>query len=252
MKNIINILIIGLLVLVSSCQTYFPVEPDLENVYPSYVELASTNPLLVPEGGNITVTLSSRTVIYQAYTVSYELTGDYTASGSVEIPSGYNSKAVSIPVDAGIVTDEPLSATLTLVGVSEGMELGRNGNNLSVDITITKFVPFSADDYATTFNCDEPGYKVYPIEFVKTADPLVLTNTNFWDSGFSIDYTFSGDFEQTVVIKSQTVMSGDTPITVEGSGTYDGVTKTIIVDYTIVDDEGNLWDDNTHTFTLPT
>ncbi|MCK5684654.1 hypothetical protein KAJ27_11050 [bacterium] len=234
-----------------SCETYDAADPDFSNTYPAYVEIANTAALTVPEGGNISVTLSSRSVIYESYTVSYEITGDYNASGTVDVPKGVNSQVISLPVAAGIVTSDALSATVTLTAVSGDVALGRNGDNLSVDVTITKFVPFVQADYATTFLCDEPGYAVYQAELVAAAEPNVLTNTNFWDAGLSVDYTFSADFEQTVVINPQVVDYGGTPLTVSGSGTYNGVTKTMVVDYTVVDADGGVWDDNTHTFELP-
>lgn len=251
MKNISKILILISLVLAYSCETYEVAEPDIDNTYPAYVELASSEEQTVPEGGNIMITLSSRTVIYESYSVSYEITGDYSASGTIEVEKGVNQTEVAVPVAAGIVEEDALTATLTLSAVSGNVVLGRNGENLSVDISITKFIPFVAEDYAVTFNCDEPGYKIYTVDFTTTADPNILTNTNFWDSGWQIDYTFSADFEQTITIEEQTVGAGEDAYTVSGSGSYDGVTKTMVVDYTVVDAAGNLVDDNTHTFTLP-
>jgi hypothetical protein len=247
MKNIFKVLILLAFVLSYSCEGYDPMEPDLDNTYPSYVEIANTSGVTVPEGGNITVTLSSRTLVYKAYSVSYEISGDYSASGTVEVPTGVNSVLVSLPVDAGIVTDEALSATVTLTSATNDMEVGRNGVGTTLDVTITKFVPFAAADYAITFDCDEPGYAVYPVTFVVTSDPLVLTNTNFWDSGWSIDYTFSGDFDQVVTINEQDVGGN----LVSGSGVYNGVTKTMVVDYVVIGGDGSVRDDNTHTFTVP-
>ena len=251
MKNIVKISMLLVLGFAWSCESYFPAEPDLTNTYPAYVEIENTAPKTVPEGGAIKITLTSRSVVYQSYTVSYEISGDYTASGTVEVPEGMNRYEISVPVEAGIVTDEPLSATVTLTDVTGDMALGRNGMNTVVEVSITKFVPFEADDYAITFSCNEPGYGDYPCTFVKTDDPLVLTNTNFWDSGWSIDYTFSGDFDQVVTIEPYTVGSGADAMTVSGSGTHDGVTRTMVVDYTVVDASGNVLDDNTHTFTVP-
>jgi hypothetical protein len=247
MKNIFKVLILLAFVLSYSCEAYDPIDPDLDNTYPSYVEIANTSGLTVPEGGNITVTLSSRTVVYKAYTVSYEISGGFTASGTVEVPAGVNSVVVSLPVEAGIVTNEALSALVTLTSATNDMAVGRNGVGTTLDVTITKFVPFVAADYAITFDCDEPGYAVYPCTFVVTADPLVLTNPNFWDSGWSIDYTFSGDFDQLVTIVEQDVGGN----LVSGSGTYDGVTKKMVVDYVVIGGDGVLQDDNTHTFTVP-
>jgi hypothetical protein len=238
-------------VLAYSCETYEVAEPTIDNTFPAYVELASSAAQTVPEGGNIMITLSSRTVVYEAYSVTYEITGDYTASGTIEVEKGVNQVQVPVPVAAGIVTDEPLSATLTLTGVNGNLNLGRNGENLSVEISITKFVPFEAVDYAITFNCDEPGYKIYQCEFVTTDDPNVLTNTNFYDSGWLIDYTFSADFEQIVTIEEQTIGVDADALTISGSGTYDGVTKTMVVDYAIVQADGTVYEENTHTFTVP-
>jgi hypothetical protein len=251
MKNILKTMTLLAFGLAFGCESYFPAEPDFENTYPAYVEFENTAAKTVPEGGVINVVLTSRSVVYEAYTVSYEITGDYTASGSVEIPKGVNRFEVALPVEAGIVTNEPLSATVTLTDVTGDMALGRNGINTAVEVSITKFVPFDAEDYAITFSCNEPGYGDYLCDFVTTDDPNVLTNTNFWDSGWSIDYTFSGDFDQAVTIEPQVQMYGDTPLTVSGSGTYNGVSKMIVVDYTVVDDTGGVWDDNTHTFTVP-
>lgn len=251
MKIIIKAFIIVAMVTLYSCDYYEGAYPDLSETYPAYVELASTTALTVPEGGAINITLTSRTVIYEAYTVGYEMTGDYTASGSVEVPEGVNSVTVQIPVDAGVVENEALEATFTLTSATGDIAVGRQGANVSVDVTITKFIPFVNTDYAITFDCEEPGYGTYPVTFVTTDNPLVLTNTNFWDSGWQIDYTFSGDFDQAVTIEEQVVGSGEDAYTVSGSGVYDGITKNMVVDYTVTDASGGLVDENTHTFTVP-
>ncbi|MDF1571064.1 MAG: hypothetical protein P1P82_05545 [Bacteroidales bacterium] len=251
MKNIVKISMLLVLGFAWSCESYFPAEPDLTNTYPAYVEIENTAPKTVPEGSEISLTLTSRSVVYQSYTVSYEVTGDYSTSGTVEVPEAMNRYTVSVPVEAGIVTDDPLSATVTLTDVTGDMALGRNGMNTAVEVSITKFVPYDADDYAITFNCVEPGSGEYQCTFVKTDDPLVLTNSNFKDSLWHVAYTFSGDFDQVITIDQQTV--GDEPdvYSVSGSGTYDGVLRTMVVDYTVVDVSGNVLDDNTHTFTVP-
>lgn len=248
MKNIFKLSILLVLLALYSCETFDVADPDFSNSYPAYVELASASALTVPEGGNIPISLSSRTVIYEAYSVSYELTGDYTASGTIDVPAGVNSLETVIPVPPGIVSDAALASTLTLTAVTGEVALGRNGENLAVDVSITKFVPFVQADYAITFDCDEPGYGVYACEFITGDADNVLTNTNFWDYGVPVDYTFSADFDQTITIATQDLFSG---LSVTGSGTYDGVTKTMIVDYTIWQEDGTAYEANTHTFTVP-
>ena len=251
MKNIIKTISLFGLIMANGCEMYEPAAPDFSDSYPAYVEIANTASITVPEGGNIMIVLTSRSVVYDAYTVSYEITGDYAASGTVEVPGGKNQHEVALPVEAGIVTDNSLSATVTLTDVSSDMVLGRNGMNTSLDVNITKFVPFVQADYAISFSCNEPGYGDYLCEFTVGDQPNVLVNNNFWDSGYEIAYTFSADFDQKVVIAPQEQLYGETPLTISGSGSYDGVTKTIVVDYTVVDDTGAVWDDNTHTFTVP-
>jgi len=251
MKVIIKAFILIAMFTVYSCEHYDGAYPDLSETSPAYVELANTSALTVPEGGVINITLTSRTVIYKAYTVSYEMTGDYTTTGEIEVPEGVNSVDVQIPIDAGVVGSAALEASFTLTSATNDIAVGRGGANTSVDVTISKFVPFVNTDYAITFDCEEPGYATYPTTFVTTDNPLILTNTNFWDSGWAIDYTFSGDFDQVITIDSQTVGTGDDARIVSGSGSYDGVTKTMVVDYTVTDGAGELIDDNTHTFTVP-
>lgn len=141
MKNIVKTISLLALIMAYGCETYEPAEPDFSDSYPAYVEIASSAAITVPEGGNIVIMLTSRSVVYDSYTVSYEITGDYTASGTVEVPGGKNQYEVALPVEAGIVTDNALSATFTLTDVSGGMALGRNGKNTSVEVNITKFVP---------------------------------------------------------------------------------------------------------------
>jgi hypothetical protein len=251
MNKIIRMIALLTFALVYGCETYVPAGPDLTNTYPAYVEIAGNAAVTVPEGGSVTLGLTTRTVVYEGYTVTWEISGDYSATGTVEVPGGVNQYQVSIPIEAGIVSDGALQATVTLTDVSGEMELGRNGRNTALEITITKFVPFVQEDYAITFSCNEPGYGDYMCDFVAAEDPNVLINTNFWDSEWEINYTFSADFDQKVVIEPQQKMYGDTPLTISGSGTYDGVTQRIIVDYIVVDDTGAVWDDNTHTFTKP-
>ena len=251
MKKSYILSIFLVLVALYSCETYDVAEPDFSNSYPSYVELLDTTALTVPEGGNILIVLTSRTVVYEGYSVSYQITGDISESGDLEVPAGVNRAQVAIPVESGIVQDEALHAVVTLTGVTGDIALGRKGENLSVQVNITKFVPFDADDYATTFDCYEPGYGVYSCTFEKTDNPNVMTNTNFWDYGLNIDYTFSADFEQLITIETQSVTTDEDVYVVEGSGTYDGVTQIMVVDYMVSDADGNIIDMNTHTFTLP-
>jgi hypothetical protein len=252
MKKYAIIIIILAMAGLYSCETYDSAYPDFDNTYPAYVELEDASDRSLPEGATFELTLQSRNYIYTEYTVSYEISGDYSMTGSIDVPSGVNEYTFTITLPQGIVTSEDLNCTFALTDVTNDMAAGRTEETATFDLTITKFVPFEQSDYVATFDCDEPGYKVYPCEFIAGPVDTILTNTNFWDWGLSIDYSFSADFDQKITIEPQTFTDLGPSLTVSGSGTYDGITKTMVVAYKIEYDDGTIEEENIHTFTLQT
>lgn len=121
------------------------------------------------------------------------------------------------------------------------------------DYEVTKLgeTAFNLLNYAGDYNCDEPGYAVYPVNFT-IKDCYTITNHNFWDGGFEIDYVLDPD-ALTVTIPLQTIDGSDFglgDLDVEGSGTFDPETFKMVVDYTVkASGGGTVYDDNTHTFT---
>jgi hypothetical protein len=116
------------------------------------------------------------------------------------------------------------------------------------DYTLTKTGEFDFDLASFTgftYDCDEPGYGVYDVTFSLNGCNTILVD-NFWDSGFEVNYVLNPS-NGTVTIPLQ-VVDG---YRIEGAGTFDYVTKTLVVPYTVKDDsDGSLIDSNTHTFTV--
>ena len=111
---------------------------------------------------------------------------------------------------------------------------------------------FNLNNFTGDYACDEPGYDVYPVTFT-IKDCETITNDNFWDSGFSIDYVLDID-AGTVTIPLQEENGGAQLgiITIEGSGTFDAETYGMVVHYVVKRKaNGAIVDDNTHTFEKP-
>jgi hypothetical protein len=112
---------------------------------------------------------------------------------------------------------------------------------------------FNLNNFTGDYDCDEPGYDVYPVTFT-IKDCETITNDNFWDAGFEIDYVLDAA-AGTVTIPLQEFDA--TPfglgiLTVEGDGPFDPDTHAMVVDYTIKrQSNGSVVETNTHTFTKP-
>jgi hypothetical protein len=115
-----------------------------------------------------------------------------------------------------------------------------------VDLSLGFFCPLNIDDFTGAYDCDESGYGVYSISF--TLDPVVVNrihNDNFWDwagPGQTLYYDLSGDNDQIVTVPEQPFVYGDgSEGKVSGTGTYDGCSGTMIVDYKVTYD-GSVYD----------
>ena len=122
------------------------------------------------------------------------------------------------------------------------MASGTKGNDREFEVAVTNFCVFDVNNFTGTFSCDEDGYGVYQVSFTK--DPVLaktVVNDNFWDfaaPGSVLKYTFSGDFDEIVTVPKQTFTFADDIVGwVQGEGTYDGCSQTMIVDYTVFYDD---------------
>jgi hypothetical protein len=111
--------------------------------------------------------------------------------------------------------------------------------------------PFNINTFTGNYNCNEPGYGVYPVSFTRVSGTTVRNN-NFWDVRANINYVFAAD-GSSVTIPTQT-------FSVPGFGTFetDGSSPSkpstcsgsFKVDYEVrLLPGGDVYDINTHTFT---
>lgn len=101
------------------------------------------------------------------------------------------------------------------------------------------------DDYETSFSVDE-------------YDPFTLVNGNFWDEGLEIAYVLDTESDA-VTIEAQEFdfdldgAEGDgeeETLTVEGTGTYNFEAASMVVDYVIKKENGDVVEANTQTLTM--
>jgi hypothetical protein len=128
-------------------------------------------------------------------------------------------------------------------------KITKSGTNYTVE-PIGAF-DFNLAAFTGAYNCDEPGYKVYPVNFT-IADCETITNDNFWDAGFSVDYVFDAD-AGTVTIPTQEIDAtpfGLGKLNVEGTGTFNTEDMSFFVDYVITSQaDGSEIEAKRHTFT---
>jgi hypothetical protein len=106
--------------------------PSFDNSLPLYVQLGSSSDIEAEEGAEVTVAIEIPEVIYSDVNVQWEVTGDFTTSGSVTIPEGdLTADAVFTIPDDGLVTGGG-AAIFQLTSVDNDLTLGRQNAGSSV------------------------------------------------------------------------------------------------------------------------
>ena len=96
------------------------------------------------------------------------------------------------------------------------------------------------------FDCDEPGYKHYDCNFTKVGSNTI-TNDNFWDSGYAVNYVF--DSNGNAILTPVTYTGGAKTYDITGDGAFDIKTGGLVIHYVVKNHAtGAVEDDNTHTF----
>ncbi len=151
----------------------------------------------------------------------------------------------------------PPADSTAYIGVVETNAEGiHSDDTTTLAVKVLEFCKWNDDTFIGNFDCDEPGYAVYPVVF--TADDSVpgrIWETNFWDwANEPIYYDLSMDIEQTVTLPEQEFTAdgndGTLHFKVSGEGTYNTCQKKMVVHYVVTSlDDGEVWDDNVHTYT---
>lgn len=195
----------------------------------------------------------------QGSPISYTVTVDAantTAAEGVVYNIAQKSKSINASSSYSYIEVEVLPSGFTEGGQTETISLNVTSDQVEVapnfanfTLNVTSFCAFNIDNFVGTYDVDEPGYGVYEVN-AAAIDVDTLQIDNFWDSGWAVNYVFSGDLNQTVLIPAQSADFGDGLIlTVTGSGTYDGCTGNFSVQYSVDGNDGVNYDTNTHTFT---
>lgn len=105
-------------------------------------------------------------------------------------------------------------------------------------LILQQFCTFDINTFTGPYSCDEEGYGVYEVNFtIDTTRANAILNDNFWNyaaPGQKLQYVFTGDFDQVVIIPEQEFTFGDGYVgSVVGQGTYDGCSGTMVVDYLV-------------------
>ena len=258
MKNIYRNLIVMVLCLplFIACEEEDALVLDSDEAIPHFTE-ESFNLIASPgdEGYDLTVGFTNG----NATTVELVILESSTAiegvhfesfSKSVSIAAGeYTGSVRIVPIVSNLDEAYVLDIGIANSPVAEGVQFNQNFR-----LNLSRFCSLQIAEWATTFDCLEPGYGNYNVEFSLGVDDNTIVADNFWDFGGNVVYTFSessSPAEAIVTIEEQTVLMGGSEYIVEGSGTYEQCSKQMVVDYTVIlAADGSIQDENTHTFTL--
>ena len=204
----------------------------------TYVE-KSTNAYSPEDVDPIVFSVTGPLTVYQTDTKDYEI--GYSRAGSSWNWSVVGADPAGLSADTKKATvyfrDLPANDTVYIT-VSETTSGGVKSPDKVIKVKIIEFCVLKIESFTGVFNCNERGYGLYQVDFRK--DPVqenTIINNNFWDwpgPGQVIRYTLSGDFSETVTVPRQTFIFGDgVTCWVEGSGTYYGCSRTMVVDYRV-------------------
>lgn len=217
-----------------------------------------------------TITISrTNTDISQPLTVNYTTTAvlietggaannAFTISGTagqITIPANQYKATITLSTVNNLATDGTKEVTITMTSATGSINTGYPGPD-GVRKSIKVFIEdddclFELDTFLGDYDCDEPGYTVYDVEFtLKAGTTNTIINDNFWDLCLEIEYVLN-PITNTVTIPQQIAFDcNGTSRTVSGSGTIEPCTGKMTVDYTVIrTSTGGISDQNTHTFT---
>lgn len=142
MKRNFGIAVVGLVMVIAfpSCEKDFEEEElNLSNSVPAYVEFANASGS-VEQGNDLLIPVQIPTTQTKASTVSYEIDGGFTGSGTVELEAeSYRTNIVVSVPDFGLDTNEVVldAAMITLTGITSGYQLGRTeGEKITFSIDV--------------------------------------------------------------------------------------------------------------------
>jgi len=190
-------------------------------------------------------TVEGPETVFQTEIADYEIIVPWEQPGTIWewSVSGATLQDVSSDTKKATVSFQTLPANDTAyITIGETTAEGLKADDKEVRVKVVAFCVFDINNFIGEFDCDEAGYGVYPVNFTK--DPVLantIVNNNFWDfaaPGSVVKYTLTGDFLEKITVAHQSFTFNDGTVGwVEGSGTYNGCAKTMILDYTVFYDD---------------
>jgi hypothetical protein len=115
-------------ILLGSCKKYEEEKPDFSKSQPPYVTLKSTAAKTVKQGAALKFNVLVRTALQEDVTVSYDISGGFTKTGTFIVPRNTTDAPISIDIPAGTVP----SGGVSLSGTFKILSATRPGGSLTV------------------------------------------------------------------------------------------------------------------------
>lgn len=172
-------------------------------------------------------------------------------SQQITIPAGKSFGYLYFEINDDILPVDPaqfLGIRFNLTSTSKGL---LSENYKTHRVVVGGKCTFTISKFLGAYDCDEPGYAVYDVNFTSGTSTNEIVNDNFWDAGASITYTLN-PAAGSVSISPQNFFYGPTELRVvsTGSPSIDPCTGRMVVPYRVTRvSNGAIVEENTHTFT---
>ncbi|HEX2969989.1 MAG TPA: hypothetical protein VHO46_12895 [Bacteroidales bacterium] len=205
----------------------------------------------IPDPGNLaSVTPANNGTIDPSGTLDLKWSGQEAIKynvyfGEKPIPELYQnavtSQSLNVPVAGG-------HTYYWQIGTIDG-----NGKeSLSAVYTFRVKMLIDLDKFNGLFDCDEPRYTHYDVNFTK-AGKDTIQNDNFWDLDWKLKYVLD-DMGKVKIVPATFSPDPSLKVSVSGTGTFDNEKKELVVTYVVLQDASAgsplaiEIDKNTHTF----
>ena len=188
-----------------------------------------------------TFTVTGPLKVYQTEVYDYVITPGINLEGAIWgwTVTGATLQNVSSDTKTATIafTEKPANDT-AYISITQTPVAGVTSPAQITKVEVTPFCTFDINNFIGAFEAYEPDYGTYPVNFTKDPELVnTIVNDNFWDwpgPDAILKYTLSGDFLETVTVPKQDFVFGDGYAGwVQGSGTYDGCTHTMAVEYIV-------------------
>lgn len=185
---------LGFLMILMGCETDYEDAVDFSETSLPYVDFPEKGAINLTEGGEtVNVRVESPPATYQDIIVGYEITGAFTASGTVTIPSGELDALIPVSAPDNKVLDGGGEAILTLTSVSDGYLLGQRKDEnspLAGSSFISRPIKLVEDIKEVSFAIDSTGGSEIMRQVIV---PVALTNPAA--SMVTVNYSVTGGTE---------------------------------------------------------